>query len=365
VFNGTGLIVTLAAIFVRKDSSYTRLISDLHYSHIGDSMSIEAMDLDDDFLPMPGSFPRYVIQQPHDAPIRRLPFEILGNIFVNCLEGTFILPHINDAPLLLGRVCRAWRLVTISTPLLWTSVLVQLPPKTTSASLQLGLHCWLLRSGALPLTIRIDSHPVYGLPSDFFDIFSLSFTRWHNLKLHIPSEYLPHLLQHSESWGSRLTRLTLSSDTSINDYLDILSRCPRLQDIFFPRLRGYVSSSDRSPIILPELHTMKLFTGKDTDVFPSFHFLQLPLLRNLDMIIYFPQQWDKQWLLSLLARSNCALVRLHIGSLGIPPEDLTDYVLRIPSLLEVSHGDLLPKDVRDILAHRRLQEQDRRENIGQ
>jgi hypothetical protein len=162
-----------------------------------DSIDVTYFDDDEtDFLPMPGFFPRYVVQQPHDAPIRRLPCEILGNIFVHCLDGTFIVPHINDAPLLLGRVCRAWRRVTIFTPLLWTSVLVQLPPKTTLESLQFGLHCWLLRSGALPLTIR---HPVYDLPSNFFGIFTPSFTRWRNLNLHVPSKYLPYLLRYSEA----------------------------------------------------------------------------------------------------------------------------------------------------------------------
>ncbi|KAF8874601.1 hypothetical protein BD779DRAFT_249504 [Infundibulicybe gibba] len=53
--------------------------------------------------------------------VSRLPPEILGEIFLHCLplgkRGTFSTRH---APWLLTKVCRSWRKVALSTPLLWS-----------------------------------------------------------------------------------------------------------------------------------------------------------------------------------------------------------------------------------------------------
>ncbi|KAF9553702.1 hypothetical protein CPC08DRAFT_645272, partial [Agrocybe pediades] len=57
------------------------------------------------------------------SPIRRLPFDILGEIFLHCLsEDELWPPTLNDisqAPLLLMRVCRTWRYTTLACPRLW------------------------------------------------------------------------------------------------------------------------------------------------------------------------------------------------------------------------------------------------------
>ncbi|KDQ60406.1 hypothetical protein JAAARDRAFT_174489, partial [Jaapia argillacea MUCL 33604] len=52
------------------------------------------------------------------APIRRLPPEILSKIFVHCWEP-YIPLHSISTPLVLVQVCCFWRLVALSTPLLW------------------------------------------------------------------------------------------------------------------------------------------------------------------------------------------------------------------------------------------------------
>ncbi|KII83264.1 hypothetical protein PLICRDRAFT_119641, partial [Plicaturopsis crispa FD-325 SS-3] len=51
------------------------------------------------------------------TPARALPPELLSQIFIHCLEEEE--PSIDRAPLLLGRVCRRWRSISLSTPELW------------------------------------------------------------------------------------------------------------------------------------------------------------------------------------------------------------------------------------------------------
>ncbi|KAJ7232207.1 hypothetical protein B0H12DRAFT_1029047, partial [Mycena haematopus] len=54
------------------------------------------------------------------SPMRRIPQDILLEIFFSCLpleHDTHIDPAV--APLVLGRICRNWRSVAYSTPMLW------------------------------------------------------------------------------------------------------------------------------------------------------------------------------------------------------------------------------------------------------
>ncbi|KAJ7157061.1 hypothetical protein C8R43DRAFT_832370, partial [Mycena crocata] len=54
------------------------------------------------------------------APIRRVPAEILAEIFTHCVQNdAHSLTNPRYAPLLLGRVCGLWRNVSISTAVLW------------------------------------------------------------------------------------------------------------------------------------------------------------------------------------------------------------------------------------------------------
>ncbi|KAG5716089.1 hypothetical protein E4T56_gene10909 [Termitomyces sp. T112] len=100
------------------------------------------------------------------TPINRLPSELLSAIF--SLEPD-IHPASDDMkvfkrslprrtlvrgkkldPLLLGQVCKEWRDVTLTTPLLWSSFFVLCNLKTQTIEL---LKIWLERSAGLPLNI--------------------------------------------------------------------------------------------------------------------------------------------------------------------------------------------------------------------
>ncbi|KAF9066952.1 hypothetical protein BDP27DRAFT_1174984, partial [Rhodocollybia butyracea] len=93
---------------------------------------------------------------------RRLPVEILTEIFTHCLPSKHIPPSslIMEAPLVLLSVCREWRTVALSTPRLWCSPRIRLPSSghLTDAKLKphhTGIEQWLDRSGSLPLFLSL------------------------------------------------------------------------------------------------------------------------------------------------------------------------------------------------------------------
>ncbi|KAJ6489029.1 hypothetical protein C8R45DRAFT_827012 [Mycena sanguinolenta] len=66
------------------------------------------------------------------SPVRRLPRDIVQEIFVACIPiHRNCVMSANEAPILLGRICSAWRSVSLYTPQLWASlhVVEPQPPK--------------------------------------------------------------------------------------------------------------------------------------------------------------------------------------------------------------------------------------------
>ncbi|KAJ6524699.1 hypothetical protein DFH09DRAFT_1189276 [Mycena vulgaris] len=90
------------------------------------------------------------------SPARRLPEDIVRDVFVACLpahRNPFILS--NESPLLLCQICSHWRRLALSTPRLWAAVHVVIPKETKAQVLAGLLKDWLNRSGVLPLSISV------------------------------------------------------------------------------------------------------------------------------------------------------------------------------------------------------------------
>ncbi|KIM80375.1 hypothetical protein PILCRDRAFT_89650 [Piloderma croceum F 1598] len=86
------------------------------------------------------------------APIRRLPAEILAEIFVLCMNYDISSFDPMQSPLLVGRVCRGWRQVALSTQKLWSSITV-----TDYRSSSKMVKLWMSRAISAPLTIHLNS----------------------------------------------------------------------------------------------------------------------------------------------------------------------------------------------------------------
>ncbi|KAJ6508526.1 hypothetical protein C8R45DRAFT_1208185 [Mycena sanguinolenta] len=87
---------------------------------------------------------------------RRLPPDILRVIFVSCLPtNRNAVMSAQVAPLLLCRVCSAWRTIALSTPRLWASIHAPFDYVLRKESRKPAVVQWLQRSGACPISLSV------------------------------------------------------------------------------------------------------------------------------------------------------------------------------------------------------------------
>ncbi|KAF9462331.1 hypothetical protein BDZ94DRAFT_1166130, partial [Collybia nuda] len=136
------------------------------------------------------------------APLRRIPEELLQEIFFRCLPVDHnAVMSCFEAPLLFGRVCSQWRRVSLSTPRLWSSIHIVLPGDISPGDPSVAINQipsihgavkeWLDRSGGLPLSISLFQVPyVYASQARMDELMSslIQFSsRWKNVALILPS----------------------------------------------------------------------------------------------------------------------------------------------------------------------------------
>jgi hypothetical protein len=86
--------------------------------------------------------------------INRLPPEVLGEIFSQCLpQHPSFSP--TDAPLILTQICQKWRSTALNTPHLWSSFTIPDWQSLFPGILQLA-ELWISRSRDTPLDVSID-----------------------------------------------------------------------------------------------------------------------------------------------------------------------------------------------------------------
>ncbi|CAA7263130.1 unnamed protein product [Cyclocybe aegerita] len=161
------------------------------------------------------------------APIHGIPNEVLCEIFSFCFpEDHDCVMSVDAFPLVLARVCKRWRDLVFSHPLLWTSVHIpMLPPPPRSDShmyensdesllfreeLQLKVRShlqfvsrWLSRSGSTHFLSTTLSCP----PSAWYDADKYS---------RIPQTYLEFLFLHGRRWRAIKVQ---SADLTMTDLL--------------------------------------------------------------------------------------------------------------------------------------------------
>ncbi|KAF8207828.1 hypothetical protein K438DRAFT_345499 [Mycena galopus ATCC 62051] len=96
-------------------------------------------------------------------PVLTLPNEITSEIFVHCLEPLFShdgsTPNPLDVPMVLLHVCRKWRYIALSTPGLWTDIILDfdsLPQVLLDpGNLERFLEDYVAGAGARPLSLYL------------------------------------------------------------------------------------------------------------------------------------------------------------------------------------------------------------------
>ena len=177
------------------------------------------------------------------SPIRQLPLEVLGEIFVHCLpEGCNAIMSSQEAPLLLGRICSAWRSIALSTPRLWASLHIPTPIEITETGqvpaqpdptfiAKMERRCevageWISRSGESPISISVcnPTHVYYPAsePSNMntFEVaiaqILASSHRWKNVDFRATEDSFTRLQQLAEDDVPLLESLVIVSGSLTN-----------------------------------------------------------------------------------------------------------------------------------------------------
>ncbi|KAK0458362.1 uncharacterized protein EV420DRAFT_1643246 [Desarmillaria tabescens] len=136
------------------------------------------------------------------APLRRLPDDMLSEIFFQCVDEIDIQQNIDRigkeqdvissldyrrAPWLLTRVCKHWRAVALSHPRLWSIISVNTPGGIYAGSLthMQALELQLQRSGTCPLSVALRSTTTLA-SSHTLQLLISSSPRWKKLLTAVP-----------------------------------------------------------------------------------------------------------------------------------------------------------------------------------
>ncbi|KAF9462302.1 hypothetical protein BDZ94DRAFT_1261564 [Collybia nuda] len=136
------------------------------------------------------------------APLRRIPQELLQEIFIHCLPTDHnAAMSCHEPPLLLGRVCSRWRSVALSTPRLWSGIHIVIGSIPSQEGLEsvdqipdvhAAVEEWLGRSGGLPLSISLFQAPYTITNQEYVDNLISTLvqfsSRWRNMSLLLSSQ---------------------------------------------------------------------------------------------------------------------------------------------------------------------------------
>ncbi|RXW23221.1 hypothetical protein EST38_g2647 [Candolleomyces aberdarensis] len=139
----------------------------------------------DDFL---------VVKRNSDLPIHTLPPELLTEVFAMAcfseVAATNTARRARTTPLTLGQVCRHWRQIVVSTPHLWSWVLIRLYRSKYDSQLEI-LKDWIGRASTTqPLTIELSFEDedawVARPPHELLQILLKEAHRWRSIDLTLP-----------------------------------------------------------------------------------------------------------------------------------------------------------------------------------
>ncbi|KIK10251.1 hypothetical protein K443DRAFT_670873 [Laccaria amethystina LaAM-08-1] len=324
------------------------------------------------------------------APIRRLPPELLSEIFAHCLPNKrFVTPSPTSAPLFLGQVNALWRNISMSTPKLWSSMEISHELCKPDRLLPL-METWIARAKERPLSLSIKGGILSAETPQarwLASLFRQHTARWQHLRFELPKDVLPifmsslslpmletfeiyssgglteawmydlsnvlcsalrlhHFAWDNDVWQifplrlpwSQLTRLMLNTAVSFDQCLTILGESHVLTHVSFQNV-SVVGVSSHDPISLPGLISFVISIHEDADNDLAF-FLDLLTLSNLREFLLNCHVWPHEAMASFLRRSQCPLESFN---LFFPPVTETE----IMECLEIVQATLEELTIQD------------------
>ncbi|KAJ6594645.1 hypothetical protein B0H19DRAFT_1096301 [Mycena capillaripes] len=302
------------------------------------------------------------------SPVRRLPLDIIQEIFVACLPThRNCVMSAQEAPVLLGRICSSWRAISLSTPRLWARLHIAEPTRyevfsgaTSTEVYEQKLaqrlettKIWLSRSGQCPLSISLDSSQEHTGPPGGPDAFPNTYlflqamipvaSRWQNISLSVSWTVLNTLSNLTESDVPMLTKLDIGQRPepvlpNIQWTSFALFRAPSITSF---ALAGAHTSPLEFPVRWGNLTTLSIMGhgwGVLTCRFALEILAKCPLLRVCRLLVN-EDNTDVPADIPGFVLELPLLHSLHITSIGLPLGGI-GHMLKCLSLPALQHFDL-------------------------
>ncbi|KAJ6580980.1 hypothetical protein B0H19DRAFT_1113124 [Mycena capillaripes] len=168
-----------------------------------------------------------------------LPPEILAEIFIHCLpDNDFITPDPTAAPLVLCSVCRRWREVALSTPGLWSSLVLDLQSATKTNASSVALYqAWLSRARNTPLSLSLrdpDEKVAPELVRPLLQSIAVLWRQWRVIHLDLAVNFIESLFSSEGSPSREFPLLEMVAIACYNEPNLPICHTPRLCEIFLP-----------------------------------------------------------------------------------------------------------------------------------
>ncbi|KAK0237529.1 hypothetical protein EDD85DRAFT_936534 [Armillaria nabsnona] len=304
-------------------------------------------------------------------PIRRLPPEVLSEIFLQCIDedGTEneASRFLDEAPLrpkssldpsqcpwMLSKVCSKWRAISLSFSRLWSNIHLHVrdkKPRQFIRTLNLQLH----RSGTHTLKVAFTVSPFMKDLPPITEVLISSCLRWKTLFLSIPEicmSQIAHIegslpilsalyilppVPYSTTGESFFTFHNTPSLRTIGGDVNILRRCnlpwTQIKSVIYPRSVGVQMNFPFLEHIHSSIEHWEMFASPKDTIPPNTMVITAPRLVSLDIHIYtfgvsssildhlilpslrsFSTSDDSRGVAALVKRSKCALQKLEIGT---------------------------------------------------
>lgn len=333
----------------------------------------------------------------HPSPIRRLPPELLSQVFTTCLDICGSWDNINKAAFRLSGVCRHWRSVAFTTPLLWYRFTITFRSTDVQSQVEV-VTAWLARAGVLPLTLRLrclqdtDSHPIVDTIMQYaprIQVLHLNLTPWsvqmigplkgclpllQNLRVmiqfardipfqldtfsHAPNLHDLAMTYHPRNWDLPWEQIRRFHGMSFHfsDCVDILRRCTNISGCVFSRchsngtLTDKVVSNLRSFILVEAISSIE-------DLIKS---ITLPAVREIFIQSNPSHTTPQMQLLPFFCRSSQNLETLVLRAVRMSGDDFIACLRAVPFLrvLEVGQPVDLPATITNLVLQQLMSSSD-------
>ena len=172
--------------------------------------------------PSPAKEVTHASKSPQLCAVHRMPPELLGIIFENCLNEQASPVALSEPPLLLGRICSHWRIISQNHRRLWTSFSLRFLETNVDRSrdgikVAKAVETWLQRSYPAQLSIAFTDNRIFQKDTEDVVIWLLSricmhAPRWEAIHLKFSSDYFVQLAELSSRAFTSLTSFSVHVD---------------------------------------------------------------------------------------------------------------------------------------------------------